>query len=145
MTDNSENFILDPRLEKDCHFLVQLKLSGLLLMNRDQIPWFVLVPRVDRDVREIFDLLPDQQLQLAEEVRALAAHISKRYKIHKLNFGAIGNVVSQLHIHVMGRYSDDPWWPGVVWGQPGGLEIQPARVEEIRKTVLEDLREYLAG
>ena len=109
------SFALDPRLEADCHQLGRLEMCRVLLLNNAEVPWFILVP--ETDVIEICDLSAVDQTQLWAEVDQLARFIRSAYSIDKLNIGAIGNVVSQLHVHVIGRRKDDFCWPDVVWGQ----------------------------
>lgn len=108
------NFQLDPRLANDCTQLGELRLSRLLLMNNALLPWFILVPRVS--VTEIYQLQAEEQQLLLQEINALSAFAETTFKADKLNIGAIGNIVSQLHIHVVARKKTDCCWPGVVWG-----------------------------
>jgi diadenosine tetraphosphate (Ap4A) HIT family hydrolase len=139
-----DQFIIDPRLASDCHVVGNLKLSTLLLMNNGDIPWFILVPRVSRDsVSEILDLSEEQQQQLSSEVKLIANHIRSDNSINKLNIAAIGNVVSQLHIHVIGRRFDDPWWPSVVWGQTPGRTISRNEISKILKSLRNELKDSL--
>ena len=128
-------FTLDARLAEDCYLLAELELSQLLLMNNALLPWFILAPRVE--VVEIHQLSPHQQWILLEEINLLSHFVEQHYTTDKLNVGAIGNIVRQMHIHIIGRNSDDPWWPGVVWGAQ-----QNERYDQ-RK--LDDLAELLKG
>jgi len=109
-------FVLDPRLAADTHKLGELALSEVLLMDNALLPWFILVPRVT--ATELFQLDGPQRQQLFDETTALAAFVSNAFPVDKLNVAAIGNVVAQLHVHVVGRRRDDFAWPGVVWGRP---------------------------
>jgi diadenosine tetraphosphate (Ap4A) HIT family hydrolase len=107
-------FVLDSRLQEDCFVLGRLEFCQLLLMNNAALPWFILVPTTS--VTEVCDLTNSEQTLLWEEVNRVAEFVRTNFQIDKLNIGAIGNVVSQLHVHVVGRREDDYCWPGVVWG-----------------------------
>lgn len=109
------NFQLHPRLAEDCFWIGSLPLSELLLMNDQQFPWFILVPR--REATEIYQLqVPDQQ-QLLQESSVLAEAIQTIYQPDKLNIAAIGNLVPQLHLHHVARYQNDGAWPAPIWGK----------------------------
>lgn len=108
-------FALDERLARDCHILVDLDLSRLLLMNNALLPWFILVPRVG--AVELHELTPTQQSQLLKEINLLSRFLQRHFSPDKLNVAAIGNIVRQLHIHLVARRRDDLCWPGVVWGE----------------------------
>ena len=109
-----EDFSLDPRLAADCVVLGEMRLSRLLLMNNSLIPWFILVPR--RTAVELFELESEDQLALLEEINLLSRFMKDHFGSHKLNVAAIGNIVRQMHIHVVGRKTTDYCWPNVVWG-----------------------------
>jgi diadenosine tetraphosphate (Ap4A) HIT family hydrolase len=109
-------FVLDARLQRDCFVLGRLELSQLLLLNNAAVPWFILVPEVT--VNELCDLDEQQHTLLMLETRQLAKFVRSQFPIDKLNIAAIGNVVAQLHMHVVGRRVNDYCWPGVVWGAP---------------------------
>jgi diadenosine tetraphosphate (Ap4A) HIT family hydrolase len=110
------SFTLDPRLEADSVFIADGPLSQLRLIDDARFPWLVLVPRVS-GATEWIDLDgASQRLLLAEINQAgtlLRAHFAD---IDKLNIGALGNIVRQLHVHVVGRREGDAAWPGPVWG-----------------------------
>lgn len=126
-------FVLDPRLVNDTHHLGSLRLSELLLMNNALLPWLILVPRVPEI--ELYRLPVAQRRQLDDETAAVAAFVAGAFAVDKLNVAAIGNVVAQLHVHVVGRRRDDHAWPGVVWGRPERTAYAPAAVEEVRSRV----------
>ncbi len=108
-------FEIDPRLKADTIFVADLQLCALLIMNDARYPWAILVPRVD-SAREIFELNHANYATVWEEIRAVADAISQLSGVTKVNIGALGNIVSQLHIHIVGRHESDPAWPGPVWG-----------------------------
>ena len=111
-----QNFQLDEQLQKDCIVLGELQYSLLLLMNNALVPWFILVPRTDKT--ELYELNDDVQAGVWAEVNAVSKFIKDEFCIDKLNVAAIGNVVQQLHIHIIGRQHEDYCWPRVVWGRP---------------------------
>ncbi len=107
--------ILDPRLLNDCVVLGKFDLCNVLLMRDANYPWCVLVP--DRDgMTEIFDLKKDEQELLKIESNTLLEYLNNEFNADKMNVAALGNVVSQLHIHHIVRYTTDIAWPAPVWG-----------------------------
>jgi diadenosine tetraphosphate (Ap4A) HIT family hydrolase len=118
-------FDLHPRLAADTIELGDWLLCRVLLMDDARFPWIVLVPRL-AGVTEILDLTRGQRAGLTEEVAAAGAALKTETRCDKLNVGSLGNVVSQLHVHVVGRFVDDPAWPGPVWGYGRALPYQPA-------------------
>jgi diadenosine tetraphosphate (Ap4A) HIT family hydrolase len=109
------SFQLDQRLQKDCEVIGDMPLSRLLLMNDNQYPWLILVPRV-KDIHEIYELETAQQQQLWSEIAEASKVLKRLFSPHKLNIGALGNIVRQLHVHVIARFENDLAWPGPVWG-----------------------------
>lgn len=109
------DFVLDPQLAKDCFELCDLPLSKILLLNDSQYPWFVQVPRIN-NVSEIVELNEAQQGQLWYESRMLSELLVQHFTPHKLNVAALGNIVSQLHVHHIVRFRHDVSWPNPVWG-----------------------------
>ncbi len=122
------NFTLDPRLAQDCVVLGKMRLSLLLLMKNSLVPWFILVPQ--RMATELFELNREDQETLREEINLMSRFVKEHFTVEKLNVAAIGNIVKQLHIHVIGRNSKDFCWPNVVWGTK---EKQPYTDEEVTK------------
>jgi diadenosine tetraphosphate (Ap4A) HIT family hydrolase len=109
------DFTLDPRLDADTVHIGDLALSRVLLMDDARFPWLILVPRRP-DVSEITDLAGADAAALWEEIRLTTGVMQALAKPDKVNVAALGNVVSQLHVHVVGRFRSDPAWPGPVWG-----------------------------
>ena len=108
-------FEIHPQLLHDCHRLGQLRLYHVLLHKNAAVPWLILVPET-APTGDLLDL-PEHMRNLAMEEAAIAARfIKNEFAVSKINFAAIGNVVSQLHLHVVGRRADDPCWPATVWG-----------------------------
>ena len=111
-----EPFNLHPRLQQDCHRLGDSDSSLLLLLNNACYPWFIIVPKVTQNELYLLDTFVQQEL--LSQVNHLSGFLKDELCVDKINMGAIGNLVPQLHIHVIGRRQDDPAWPGVVWGHP---------------------------
>jgi len=109
------SFALDPRLAADTFEVGDLALSRVLLMNDRRYPWLVLVPRAE-NLREIVDLETQARAALMEEIAAASRFVRGLPGVEKINVGALGNIVGQLHVHVVGRAVGDPAWPGPVWG-----------------------------
>ena len=120
----SSGFLLDARLEQDTSPLVDLELCSVRLMEDARYPWLVLVPRRP-DAVEILDLAESEQLLLWDEIRLCAAALDRTVRPHKLNIAALGNVVAQLHVHVIARFRTDDAWPRPVWG------VHPARPYDV--------------
>lgn len=111
----SESFTLDPQLARDTHLIGELELSRVLLMNDARFPWLILVPRRP-GMRELIDLPTDEQHVLLHEVGRCAGALRNMEKPEKFNIAALGNVVAQLHVHVIARQLHDAAWPRPVWG-----------------------------
>ena len=107
-------FALDPRLAADTIPVGEMALSRVLLMNDERFPWLILVPRRTGLV-ELTDLPRKYRAILMEEIAAATFALSTRPGVDKINVGALGNVVRQLHIHVVARSMTDEAWPGPVW------------------------------
>ena len=131
---------LHPRLAADTVAVASLALSDVRLMDNANYPWLVLVPRI-ADAVEWVDLEGAERHRLLDET-ALCAHALRALGgVDKLNIGAIGNLVSQLHIHVVARRSDDACWPATVWGgpsQPYGPAERDALVARLRMALQAD-------
>jgi diadenosine tetraphosphate (Ap4A) HIT family hydrolase len=132
-------FVLHPRLMADTAVIVDWSLSRVLLMNDKRFPWVVLVPRRPNAV-EFFDLDATSRTLLTNEIARAAERLKAWASVHggadKVNVGIIGNLVPQLHVHVVARRKGDAVWPGTVWGtgQPehyGAAELMRV-VGEIR-------------
>ncbi len=127
---------LDPRLAADTHELVALTSGRVLLHRNATVPWFIVVP--DTPARRLHEVPSPLRERISTEVDALAAHVMQAFDSEHVNVASIGNIVEQLHIHVIGRRRDDPLWPGVVWGRiEQGPQYTTAEVTAIA-TALED-------
>ncbi len=124
-------FTLHQRLEDDTVEVARLSLSSVLLMKDRTVPWLILVPRRE-GVREFYELTGEDRAVLMEEMTLASKVIDRLYGPDKVNIGALGNLVPQLHIHVMGRFKTDRAWPGPVWGKDGA---EPYTDAELGKAV----------
>ena len=113
--DASEKWQLHPQLENDTAAAGDLGLCRLLVMNDRTYPWLILVPRRD-GVSEIIDLNEQDQMQLTAEIATASHALRQVAPCDKLNIAAIGNMVPQLHVHVVARRRGDAAWPRPVWG-----------------------------
>lgn len=109
-------FVVHPKIAGTSAVIGDLPLCRVLLANERRYPWLMLLPRTDID--EICDLPEADQMQLIRESAAASQAIRTLFKPDKLNIGALGNLVRQLHYHVVGRWTTDASWPGPVWGKP---------------------------
>lgn len=125
-------FVLDPRLQQDTLPIGDFPLCRLLLSNDSNYPWFILVPR-RAAISEVFELDQQDQLQLWQETNGLAKTLKDVFNADKLNVAALGNVVSQLHMHVIVRHRDDCAWPAPVWGKQPATPYTAEQVAVIRE------------
>ncbi|MEX5629681.1 HIT domain-containing protein [Pseudomonas marginalis] len=124
-------FALDQRLQQDTLVIGDFPLCRLLLSNDSNYPWFILVPRIN-GISEVFQLdVADQQI-LWKETTLLAQLLNEGLGADKMNIGALGNVVSQLHVHVIVRNRDDAAWPAPVWGKHPARPYTDEQVAAIR-------------
>jgi diadenosine tetraphosphate (Ap4A) HIT family hydrolase len=108
-------FALHPRLAADTAFVMDWPLSRVLLMDDARYRWLVLVPRKP-DLVELHDLGAQDRATLIEEIARASQTLKSLTGAAKINTGALGNMVPQLHIHIVARHHGDPAWPGPVWG-----------------------------
>ncbi len=108
-------FPLDDRLASDTFVIGDLSLSRVLLMNDARWPWLILVPRREGLV-ELIDLELADQTRLMDEAGRAARFLKTHARVDKINVAALGNVVRQLHLHIVARVVGDPAWPGPIWG-----------------------------
>lgn len=118
-------FELHSRLQADTRLLGDLPLCRVLLAKDSQYPWLILVPRV-ANLREIHHLAPAQQQQLMEESCAVATLMEQALRPDKINVAALGNLVPQLHLHHVARFSTDKAWPGPIWGAHPSVPYEEA-------------------
>lgn len=123
MTD----FALDPRLAADSAFIADGPLSQVRLIDDTRFPWLVLVPRIN-GISEWLELDGGQQRLLLAEINQAGQLIRAQPGVQKLNIGALGNIVRQLHVHLVGRHEGDAAWPGPVWGSGSAVRHEAAQL-----------------
>lgn len=129
-------FELDSRLHNDTYFVCDLALCRVLLMNDCQFPWLILVPRKN-ELAEIVDLTSEEQVVLLKESALVSRVLQTLFAPHKLNIGALGNVVRQLHVHHIARFENDIAWPKPVWGNQPTKAYDEREVQQ-RLTLLKE-------
>ncbi|MEZ5453619.1 MAG: HIT domain-containing protein [Thiothrix sp.] len=136
---SATGFELHPQLAQDTHFVTDLPLCRVLLMNESRYPWLILVPR-RADIREIHELDAADRQQLWEESDQVSRALMALFQPDKLNLAALGNMVPQLHLHYVARFRTDAAWPAPVWGkfapEPYTPEQAALRCSEIRQSLL---------
>lgn len=131
-------FDLNPRLEGDSLPVADLPLCAVRLMKDANYPWLLLIPR-QSDLVEITDLAAPDRLRLMEEIAAAAEALKTITGCDKLNVGALGNMVPQLHVHVIARFRTDAAWPNPVWGAAPAGTYDPVELEAL----IDRLRKHL--
>lgn len=132
-------FALHPQLAADTIEIGSLSLCKVVLMNDSQYPWLILIPQRP-DIREVYNLTAADQALLWQEVTAVGERLMQLHQGFKLNIGALGNMVPQLHVHMIVRQTSDPAWPGPVWGVKPPVAYTEAQLRaylpELRDTLL---------
>lgn len=136
--NNAESFQMHPQLVEDCHVVGRLQDCHVLLHCNAAVPWFILVP--EADAAELLDLPTEQRDRVMEECALVGRFIRQRFQSPKLNFGALGNLVPQLHLHVIGRHPEDPCWPNPVWGN---LQVSEKYSPEEQEQIKHELEEFM--
>ena len=131
-------FELHTQLLKDSVMVGDFSLCRVLLSNDSQYPWLILVPRRE-DVTELFQLTRIDQQQLLDEISTVSAALAGHFRADKINVAALGNMVPQLHVHVIVRFIDDPAWPRPIWGAKPAVPY----IEEALEQRLVELEELL--
>ncbi len=106
--------MIHPQLEQDSHYLGTIASGSVLLHRNASLPWFILVP--DTQLEDVLDLPAEMLARVMADCRLLSDFIKRELGYAKVNFAGLGNVVPQMHLHVIGRAADDPCWPQPVWG-----------------------------
>ena len=131
-----KGFQIHPQLLADCRVIGRFDLCYLLLQKNSALPWFILVPQTDAG--DLLDLPPALRATAMNEAALVSDFVKKILNYPKINFAAIGNVVPQAHLHVVGRMPGDPCWPVPVWGHLGdGPPYSRQRVAEISALLVE--------
>lgn len=120
---------IHPQLLEDCHYLGSFPASELLLHRNAAVPWFILVP--DTRLTDVLDLPDEHREAVLGECAAVSAFIKQVLGFEKVNFAGLGNVVPQMHLHVIGRESGDSCWPQPIWGNlPAGGDYSLGQLRE---------------
>ena len=131
-------FELDSRIARDSILITELSLCQVRLQNDARYPWLVLVPKLP-DQTEVHELAPEQQIQLMNESSLVASILKKLTQCDKINIANLGNVVSQLHWHVVARFEQDETWPGPIWGVGQAVPYTDQQIEQWRDKLLAEL------
>ena len=129
-----DKFELHPKLDQDTAPIARLGLSLVLLMNDQRFPWVILVP-AKPGLSELHDLGAAERAVLMEEIAYTGAALARLFPSDKINVGALGNIVGQLHVHVVARNSGDAAWPGPVWGCGEPVPYEAAALAAITKSI----------
>ena len=133
-----QSWILNPQLANDTGLIGDLPLSQVRVMHDANYPWLLLVPR-RAGVGEIIDLDPADRVQLMGEIADAGRALKSVTQCDKLNIAAIGNVVPQLHVHIVARRRDDAAWPRPVWGAAPPRAYAPAALDALIAAVRREL------
>ena len=131
-------FELDGRIARDSDLIATLDLCQLRIQNDSRWPWLVMVPQ-RADVTEIFELSEADQALLSAEVNHVAAALKEITCATKINVGALGNIVRQLHVHVIARFEGDANWPGPIWGYGSAEPYDSEKRQALVNTLMEKL------
>jgi diadenosine tetraphosphate (Ap4A) HIT family hydrolase len=134
----SVGWTLDPQLERDTVPVGDLQLSRVLLINDANYPWLLLVPR-RRGIVEIIDLAEIEQAQLMAEIAQVSHTLRRLTSCDKINVAALGNVVPQLHVHLIARSRGDAAWPKPVWGAVPARSYERAAIEALTAPLKQEL------
>ena len=131
---------INPKLKADTFELGQLNEQTLLLMNNSLVPWFIILPNTQET--ELFKLDKAERAKLDKNIDSLSGLLVNHFKTDKLNIATIGNIVSQMHVHIIGRSVDDAFWPGVVWGRVEKTEYKKEEVERLIQLLLQEFTNH---
>jgi diadenosine tetraphosphate (Ap4A) HIT family hydrolase len=127
------SFTLHPRLEAGTHLLGTTKGCQILLKKNSAFPWILIVPEVSAEIEDLHQLPPEQFAEVAFLIREVSQFVEETFQPDKLNVACIGNIVRQLHIHVVGRTANDLAWPGTVWASDAKSDDTPETIAAITK------------
>ena len=135
------SFQLDSKLNHDTHFVSDLDLCRLLIMNDSNYPWFILVPR-RLNITEIYQLSNEDRFQLDYETNFISEILANYFKADKMNIAVLGNIVSQLHVHIIVRKKTDLLWPETIWGKKSPLFYSKEDIENTISIIKNLLTNY---
>ena len=131
----SSHFVLHDRLANGCADLGTHGICRVLLKNNAHFLWVLLVPEVDAEVTELHRLDEEQYASVCHSMRIFSLWMEQQLGVEKVNVAAIGNQVRQLHIHIVGRHSQDIAWPGVIWSCSEKQPYEESRFQEIQEAL----------
>jgi diadenosine tetraphosphate (Ap4A) HIT family hydrolase len=123
-------FKLNETLAQDSYIISDLKVSQLLLAKNANYPWFILVVKKENLV-ELIDLTLEQQIEVLKEINFISRFLKDELKVDKINIATLGNVVKQLHIHIIGRFENDLAFPKPIWCESSFKKYQKEDLEEL--------------
>ncbi|MBP9692470.1 MAG: HIT family protein [Alphaproteobacteria bacterium] len=129
---------LDPRLTSNSSFVTDLELCHMRLHHNAGFPWFLLIPKIE-NISEIIDLTPADQGLLMKEIALTSQAVRHVFQPKKLNVASLGNIVPQLHIHVVARYENDGAWPGPIWNSGISKDYE----DKIKTQIIEEMKDTL--
>ena len=135
------SFQLDSKLNHDTYFVSDLDLCRLLIMNDSNYPWFILVPR-RLNITEIYQLSNEDRFELDYETNFISEILANYFKADKMNIAALGNIVSQLHVHIIVRKKTDLLWPETIWGKKNPLFYSKEDIENTISIIKNLLTNY---
>lgn len=125
--------MIDSKLLNDSEFIADLELSQLRLLKDGELDWFLLIPRKETNHENSYfiewtDLQVEDQVQLTKEIDFVSRLLKDHVGPDKINIASIGNIVSQLHVHIIARYKTDRAWPKTIWGTESKQKLDVKRV-----------------
>ncbi len=127
---------IDPQLLADCHHLGSLEACEVLVNRNAAVPWFILVP--DTRLADVLDLPEEHREAVLADCAAVSSFLKQLLGFDKVNFAGLGNVVPQMHLHIIGRHDSDPCWPKPVWGNlPDAEEYDSAVLLEWQQELVQ--------
>ena len=135
------SYELDQRLRDSSFHIKNLSLCDVRLKNHSEHLWLILIPRVSASLTEIYELPIDHQQTLMLEITKISEILKKYANANKLNIGALGNMVLQLHVHVIARHHNDPLWPQSLWQSSF---VEKPYTNEQKEKIITELRELLS-
>lgn len=132
-------FALNERLAAVGLEVARIHGCRVLLKDEEHFPWFIVVPEVPPGIEDLHQLDEETFAEVMRAVRKVSRFVEAHFRPEKLNVACIGNIVRQMHIHVVGRFQDDPAWPQVVWGFDGKMSYPQGEAERIADAAREFL------
>ena len=136
-------FKLNEKLAQDSYIVADLKISQLLLAKNANYPWFILVVKKE-NLSELIDLTLEQQIEVLKEINFISKFLKDELKVDKINVAALGNIVKQLHIHIIGRFKNDAAFPKPIWCEDKFKEYQKQELEQLTTKIRTKIDQWLS-